>query len=180
GFLMLVIPALQAQVVKVPADIQMRLMVKILAYERDHRFDSDNFTNVVVLYHSKVSGSVAAKDAVINAHTQSPLKVNRAIIRFIPIDISTVGDIGEELHRQGARVVYLTPMRGVNIGAIINACRAQSILSVSGVYDFAQFGATISFDLLDNKPKFIINTTSAKLEQVVFSSDLLKLATVIE
>ncbi|HNM16098.1 MAG TPA: hypothetical protein PKJ64_15090, partial [bacterium] len=60
GFLMLVIPALQAQVVKVPADIQMRLMVKILAYERDHRFDSDNFTNVVVLYHSKVSGSVAA------------------------------------------------------------------------------------------------------------------------
>ncbi len=76
-------------------------------------------------------------------------------------------------------ILYITPLRATGIKEIIRACGAGKILTLTGVPEYVTDGVAIGIGIKGEKPRILINITSAKNEGSDFSSQLLKLAMVI-
>jgi hypothetical protein len=77
-------------------------------------------------------------------------------------------------------LIYVAPLRAYDVTKISNLSKKLKILTLTGVNEYIDFGLSITIGVKGDKPQIIINLPSAKAEGADFSSQLLKLATVIE
>ena len=78
-------------------------------------------------------------------------------------------------------VLYITPLRAVNVEQVTAFSRKYHILTFTGVPDYMapSSGASVGVELKGGRPQIVINLSAAKAEGADFSSQLLKLARVV-
>lgn len=164
----------------VPVDVQFNLLMKILSFDRNLTARIERQIVLGVLYQEKYRESLNTKNTIENLtkrYNEQPEIKNP--ISFVPLEIRGDTNINEILSKQNLDVLYLCPLRAVDISQISTECRNLKINSMTGVPEYLDHGISVSLDVKSQKPQIIINLNSTKLEGSDYSSQLLKLVKII-
>lgn len=157
------------QRVLVPPEVQLALFRKIWTLDRN--FPRQATTTVAILYQRLYRESYVAKEEILNAGRNVPG------LQFVTIDIDAAGP--DERQFDHVDVVYLAPLRAVELAALLARTRARAIRSVTGVPEYVARGVAVGITVERNRPVILINLEAARTEGADFSSQLLKLARVV-
>jgi hypothetical protein len=159
-----------AQEVVVPVEIQVPLLLKILAFDR-HLADAAEPLVVGVVFQRRNRASAA-----IGREVRGLLAAAARPIRVIAIDLDETRDLRGTLLREGVRVVYIAPLQAVSVSTVTEATRGERVVSVTGVPHYVEQGLAVGIDLSDSRPRIVINLAASRAEGADFSAELLKLA----
>lgn len=172
--------AVEAQEVAVPVDVQVPLMAKILGFDRKLD-DSKDDVVLGVLYQGRfrMSASVAkeVQDAV---KRLAPDAVVGRRMRSVAIDLDETPDLGATLTRHGVTVLYVTPLRAADLGAISVTSRSSGITTMTGVPSYVETGLAIGIGMRGTRPEIVINLVASRAEGADLNAQLLKLARIVQ
>lgn len=182
--LAVLIPTLgKAQEVEIPATIQYSLFTKILSFDRNVNLRTTSSGNIVIgiLYQEKVRSSVIAKDEMVAAIKGSSVQsVGGHPITYKLIPLPEAGDVRPSISSGEISVFYLTPLRGVDLASILSVSKSRKILTLSGVPSYCDKGVSVCIEEVAERPGIAINLAASRLEGSDLSSQLLKMARVIQ
>jgi len=161
-----------AQDMDVPVQIQVALFLKVLTFDRNLVVSPASEIVVGVVFQSGNRSSVNAKNVAMTA-LQAAGK--RRKIRAIAIDLDRE-TLLTALPRYRPSVLYVAPLRAVEIGDLATIARDANVTTVTGVPQYVALGLAVSVRLQGERPKLVINAEAAKAEGADFSAELLKLA----
>lgn len=171
---------LTAQEIAVPVPVQVSLFSKILSYDRNLETRAGKEIILGVVFQSRFKRSLNVKDDFITAMNENKIKTIKKIpLRVIPIDIYDT-DLAKTIEQFKINVLYVTPLRAVDIASISSISQTKKIMTLTGVPEYSNNGISVSIGLKGEKPLIIINIKAAKAENIDFGSQLLKLAKVIQ
>jgi hypothetical protein len=170
----------RAQEMSVSLRVQHHLLMKVLAFDRSLVGRGSNELVVGLLYQSKVRFSQLVKEELMSiADTTSDLMSN-IVVHWFPIDISQGGDVRARIMKHHVDCLYVAPLRAVDMERIVTICRANKIRTMTGVSDYVEQGLAIGIGVDGEKPQIEVNLVAAKAEGADFTSQLLKVARIIE
>jgi hypothetical protein len=170
-----------AQEISVPVDLQFRLFLKILDFDRNLKTRVGDEIVFGIVYQKTFVESVDTKNELVKAIEQSALKkIDNIPIRYILIELKNENSFVDAVSEEKVDILYITPLRGFDIRILAHVCKAKKIMSLTGVPSYVSLGISIGFNLKGQKTEIIINLRSAKAEGADFSSKLLHLTRVIE
>ncbi len=170
-----------AQQMPVPVDVQVPVLLKVLAFDR--RIADARGENLVVgvLYQSGFRLSSTAKDQVMQALSRagSSGPANRPL-SAVAVDADEKEDLEKTLKSLGVKVLYVTPLRAFDLERLVAATRRGGTLTMTGVPEYVQAGLSVGLDLRQDRPRILVNLRAARAEGADLAAPLLGLATVVE
>jgi len=164
--------AARAQDMDVPVQMQVALFLKVLTFDRNLVVSPASEIVVGVVFQSGYRASINAKNI---AMTALQATANSRKIRAIAIDLDRE-TLSTALPRHRPSVLYVAPLRAVEIGDLATIARNANVTTLTGVTEYVALGLAISVRLQGERPKLVINAEAAKAEGADFSAELLKLA----
>jgi hypothetical protein len=169
-----------AQEIAVPIEAQIPLLCKVITYDRDLKKRAGGELVIAVLYQRKFKSSLNIKDEVVGALEKMEILTDTNLrLRCVAIELIDEKNLLQELVSKEVDVVYLTPTRAFDIDSITLVTRERHVLSLTGVPDYVGAGISVGVAAKGEKPQILINRVAAQEEGADFSSQLLKLAKVI-
>jgi hypothetical protein len=166
-----------AQDMPVPVELQIPLLSRILAFDRNFETGLEAEIVVAIVYQSRFRASNTANQKVLDAvKTRNWWWANGLPMRCVPVDLSQGRSLRAQLAAAGADVIYVAPLRAVDIGSITEVSRDLDVLTYTGVPEYVRGGVGVGLDLLENRPLIVVNLDGTRAEGSAFSSELLKLA----
>lgn len=156
----------------VPVELQLALFTNI--WRLDRNFDSSGVVTLVIVYQSGYRDSLLVKDDVVA--TVERLKLP---IRCIPLEVGSEELLQTQLSQVRNVVVYVTPLRSVDVGEIARISRSRGLRTVTGVPEYVDEGIAVGIGERKARPLIIINLRGARAEGSDFSSQLLGLARIV-
>ena len=171
---------LLAEEAAVPVSIQVELLLKVAAYDKNLATRAAGRVRLVVL--------VKREDADSARSAAQALKALEKTDRLIGLPLESMTMVYGEpaaLARQASEgnvsIVYVMPgFSDAELAAMANALSGVNVLSVGSLAKYAQRGTVIGFDLAGGKPKLLVHLGQARRQNVELSSSVLKLMRVIE
>lgn len=166
--------------IAVPVSVQYPLMLKILQFDRNLRAHVGERIVIGVIYQGRSRTSLRTKDEFVKAHGDSGgTRVAGTPVDVVAIDIeeTSLVDAFDSLEID---VVYLTPLRAVDIATITALTRERGITSMTGVESYVRAGVSVGVGLAQEKPKVIVHLDGSIAEGADYSSQLLSLALVVK
>lgn len=171
---------LSAQTVLLPEDVQYPLLAKILTFDRRLEVRTGDEIVLGIIFQQEFPPSHANLLALEAAAARSPIRsVHDLPVRLLPVRLDQVQDLPAQLRREGVNLVYLAPVRAVDIQRILDAARTVGALTVTGVPEYVAQGVSVGMGLRNSRPRILINLSSARLEGADLTASLLSLAEVI-
>lgn len=164
--------------ITVPVPLQAKLLAKVAKYDRNMPKRASGSLKVAVLDNgSGSSASAAAKlaSAVGNISSIAGVPASAEVTKF-----SSAGSLKGAVKSGGVAIVYITPGMSGDVSGLAGALSGVSVLTVGAVGSYAGKGAVLSFDLVEGKPKIMVNLGQAKKQQVSFHPNFLKLAEIVD
>jgi hypothetical protein len=164
----------------VPISLQVALMLKVAAYDKNLPSRAGSKARVLVLVKAEDADSVRAAAQATNALS------NAAPIAGLPAESATktyadAAGLANQIVSERVSVLYLTPgFSSDELREVAHALTGLSVLSVGALARHASQGTVLAFDLVGGKPKLIVNLKQAQKQNVELSSSVLKLMRVIE
>lgn len=173
--------ALSAQEVAVPVDVQVPLFVKILNFDRSLSSRARGEVVLGVLCQGKYRTSAAVADDVQReAHRLAGTAIGGLQVRVVVIDLDETPDLGAALHRLQVTVLYVSPLRGVDVASVSRASRAAQITTLTGVPRYVETGLAIGIDMKGERPQIMVNLAASRAEGADLNAQLLKLARIVQ
>ncbi len=173
--------AIAVEEMEVPVDIQIPLFMKILTYDRNLKKRVGDEIVMGVVYQEKFRKSLNVKTQLEKYLANSKEdKIDDVPFRYVLINLSSLSMFKAILAREKVDIVYIAPLRAAAVEALAADCRALGITSLTGVPAYCELGIAISIGSKGESPQIIINLPGAQSEGADFSSQLLKLAKVID
>ena len=170
-----------AQEMLVPVDVQLPLFLKLLAFDRNLKTRVGNEIVIGIVYQRIFRTSLNVKDEWLGEIDKSSIKKIQEIpIHYVTVDISDKIDLAKAISRDHIDILYIAPLRAVKIETITSVSRAKQVITLTGVPDYVESGLAVGIGIKGEKPQFIINLPVAKAEGADLSSQVLKLAKVIQ
>jgi uncharacterized protein DUF4154 len=172
--------AVEAQEVAVPVDVQVPLMAKILAFDRKLGEHTKDDVVLGVLYQGRFRMSASVAQEVQDAVKRlAPDAVVGRRMRSVAIDLDETPDLGATLTRHGVTVLYVTPLRAADLGAISVTSRSAGITTMTGVPSYVETGLAIGIGMRGTRPEIVINLVASRAEGADLNAQLLKLARIV-
>ena len=169
--------AATAQVMEVPVAVQIPLFLKTLAFDRELKKRAPTEIVFAVVYQGGHRPSVTARDEAVRA-LAAAAPVEGLPLRIVTIDLDR-DTLVAALERERVTMLYITPVRGVDISAIGRSAQFAGATTFTGVARYISAGLAVGVRLQGDRPKLLINVDSARLEGAEFRAELLKLAQVV-
>lgn len=170
-----------AQEVPLPADTQIKLLVKTLEFDRNLSGRSHDYVNIAIFYQKKNRQSNDLRLDIENVIQQfKNSKIQKKSVKFLFIDISSLTDFTDIINSQHIDVAFILPLKSINVNDISNITRQKQIISITPCPEYIKNGVSIGFDMQGGKPQIILNLSNSKKEGTNFSSIFLNYAKVIE
>ena len=71
-------------------------------------------------------------------------------------------NLREIIKKKNIKILYITPLRGIDVSEISSICKEANVLTITGVEEYLENGVSVILSLINNKLKIIINQPSAK------------------
>ncbi|MBI3193509.1 MAG: YfiR family protein [Ignavibacteriae bacterium] len=164
----------------VPVDIQFQLLKKILNYDRNFHTRSGDTIAIGVAYQKRYRTSLTTKDEFLRVtDEQTESKIGNLPVVYYALETGSVGELLNSLSENKIDILYLTPLRGIDIEQIASFCNTSGIFTFTGIPDYVSSGIIVGIDIKGESPQILINLTSAKEASVDFNSQLLKLSRIV-
>ena len=161
----------------VPVEVQVPLLLKILAFDRALTSTKSDSLVVGVVFQgrNRTSSDIGAevRGQLTAGGRQS---VAGRSIRVVPIDLDATDDISAMLLRDSVRVLYVAPLRAVAISTVAAATRERLVVTFTGIPRYVEQGLSVGIDVNGVRPQIVINLPASRAEGALFSADLLKVA----
>ena len=167
-----------AQEMDVPVALQMPLFLKVISFDHLLPARTAGTLLVGVAYQSGHRPSGQVKDAVLLAGADLGRAINGLDVRFVAIDLDHV-ELAETLERLHVTVLYVAPMRGLDVAMLSATTRAAHVTTVTGVSRYVEQGLAIGVRLRGDRPQILVNLGASRLEGAELGAELLKLAQVL-
>lgn len=166
---------------RVPFDLQAKLLLKILTFDRNLETRVDSAVVVGIVYQPGYRQSERARSELSAALD----KYSDKKVKGLPVSVVTIRylsrlDLMAKVRSENVSVLYVTSCDSAHLEEIIKVARENHILTISSEKSHVEEGISLAVGLKENKPQITINLSSAKAEGCEFSSQLLKLAEVLE
>ncbi len=163
----------------VPVSVQFPIFLKIFGFDRNlNRLGKK--INIYIIYQSNYRASLNTKNDIINTVNSQKLNYTGGLpISYIPVDISNE-NIDGFFEKNIPGIAYFCPLRAADIRNMTQLCKNKKMISMTGVTSYTKEGVSLTIDRKGDKPEIVINLASAKSEGSDFSSQLLKLSTIID
>ncbi len=169
-----------AQEMAVSPEVQYSIFVRILSFDRTLQRKERSKIVIGVLYQEGVRESLQAKNDFLAAVAQSNIKevfgrqIECVLISATSATLSTVGGSG------AIDVLYVAPVRALDIGQLVGQMADAKILTLTGVPDYVEDGIAIGIGVRGDKPVILVNLHEARNQGADLSAQLLHLATIVE
>jgi YfiR/HmsC-like len=160
--------------------IQYTLLLKIMTYNKNFLGKATDKVIIGIVFQSGYRISTDAKETLVDVIDGSGLKVENRIVNYILIDLSGSAGMEYFVKNSSPDVLFVLPMRGINISNITDVSERYKIMTFTVVPAFMDDGISACVNMDGEKPVIMINRNSARSEGVDFSSQLLKVARIIE
>jgi len=169
-----------AQEMAVPVGVQVPLFLKILAFDRNLMAQSGPLV-LGIVYQGKYRSSANAADEARRA-TKGVLSPGAGglPLKVVLLDLDGTPDLGEALARLKVRVIYVSPLRAIDLRSIRDASRSGGIRSLTGVTRYVDDGLGIGIDLKGDRPEILVNLEASRAEGGDLDAQLLKLARIVQ
>ena len=171
-----------SQEVVVPIDVQMQLFFKIISFDRNFKSRIKNNITINIVYQKKFRNSLNALNEVLSFFDKNmnyrSFEGFNVVVK--PLAIESENDLKNYMTSNLNDIYYICPMRAVNISSISVHSKNNKILSFTGVQEYVEEGISFGFGIKGDKPLIIINLETSKKIGADYSSQLLRLAKVIE
>ncbi len=161
-----------------PCALQLTLLGKVLSFDRTLT-SRTTVLEIGVLYQADYPESEAAKADFMRA-TKTLAAANTMQLRFKPINIEGKPGFRDVFRALNVEAVYVMPLRGLDISALTRAAAASGVRTFSGVPEYVYEGVSVTVGTRQGRPVIYVNLKTARAQGSDFSSQLLKLANVIE
>jgi uncharacterized protein DUF4154 len=181
-FLLAAVFLCEGQDAPIPLEVQYRLLTKIVEFDRRFQALTEKKMVLAVVYQRKYRPSLEAQEEIAQLVKKNSNQAgeNEFSLDCIAIDLSPETDLKQSLAASHASLLYIAPLRSVDLGTITSVSRELKINTFTGVQEYAERGVAVTIGINGNKPQIIVNLTAAKAEGSNYSSQLLGLARVIE
>ncbi len=169
-----------ADVVAVPVPLQIKLLAKVAAYDKNLAERAAGKVRVLVV--AKPGDPDAARVAGLAKTALGELSE----IGGLPVEALATSNISPPelrlaVEKQKVSVIYFAPgLSPSEVEAVGKALDGASILTASASPGDVGRGIVLGFDLVSSKPKILVHLAQAKKQRVALAADVLKLAKVIE
>lgn len=168
-----------AQDMPVSTDFQAKLFSKILTFDRNLQTRENKGLVIGILYQEQVRASLIIK----NEFTNSLMALNGKqafIFTCIPINIGTGKDLPKLLAQDNIDIFYVTPIRTIDIQEIAQLSQKYKKRTFTGVPEYVNLGLTVGVTIRNERPQILINLPTAKKSGANFTSQLLKISTLVK
>ena len=159
---------------------QYVLLLKMLTYNKSFLNKSTGKVIIGIVFQNSYRFSADEKDALVNVIDESDLKVENRSVDYILMDVSESTHLEYYGKSSSIDVLFVLPMRGINIGTITAFSQKYKIMTFTSSPDYMNVGISACVNMDGEKPVIIINRNSTRSEGVDFSSQLLRVARIIE
>ena len=167
-----------AQEMEIPISVQIPLFFKVLSFDRQlHPRGHGEFV-VGIAYQNGNRASVVARDEALRAIELAHEIVAGVPVRAVAIDLDRES-LGDALRDRQISLLYVTPLRGVDVAAVAATAGTSGVTTASGVTRYIELGLAIGVRLQRDRPKILINLQGSRLQGADFAAELLKLAEVM-
>lgn len=167
-----------SQQLSTPVSVHLPIMMKSLDYDRNLK--NKNIIRIGIIYQENFRSSFKTKNQIINIAKELESKLSSNFqFEFEGININKSEDIRDFIKTGNYDVVYIAPLRAVNIENLANILRQNKILAITGIAEYVVHDIPFTVDLVNDKPKIVIDLNNSKNSGADFNVSLLKLAKVI-
>lgn len=172
-------PSANGDSVAVPVGLQVELFAKVADYDKTLRGRADGVVRVLVVTRGGVPESASTAARVLNALT-GVSRISGVPHEDSTVEFTDVDALVALCKLKGIGILYMAPGL-VDVDApLSSALHGLPVLTVSASAEGVRMGAVLGFDLVGSKPKLLVNLTACRRQDVQLSSDVLKIATVVE
>jgi len=167
----------------IPVRTQIPIFLKILEWDKNiiSKEQGNKDFLIGILYQPKNPISSSIFTEIWQFESQKfILKQNNRRIKFLPLEMNSTDNLENLLKKNLINAVIITPLRAVEISEIVKITQSNKILSFGLLSHYTSMGVALSLDIKADRPQILINLSSAKKEGADFSSNLLKLAKIID
>jgi hypothetical protein len=173
-------PATAAEVMAVPMDLQVPLILKILVYDRNFGEREQSAVNIGVVYVPGDPASLRARDELMRALDRVSDKTVKGLpIRYTSLEFTSDTDVEAAVLARRISVLYIAPGNGANLEQLRRLSERNQVMTVTGIPDYVNRGAAVGIGLRQDKPEILINLASARSAGGEFDASLLRIARVI-
>ena len=167
--------------VPVPVKVQYPLFLKIMSLDRELPTRVGDELVIGVVYQPQIRESWRIKDDFMEVVRKSKIRTIKDIpVRCVPIPLESTGSLESMIAEQSVDVLYVGPLRAIDIDGIAQVTRARHIATLTGVPEYVEEGLAVGIELVQDQPGILINLKAARAEGTQFNTQLLRLARVIE
>ena len=172
----------QAQKMAAPAEIQVPLLFKILTFDRRLATRPPGDVMVIaVVFQTGYRASLVARNQIVDAlKAMEDSTISGHPVRWVAVEWIDEEQVRLALIRERTDVVYVTPLRGVELHPLIRTARAAGMTTFTGVPLYVDQGVALSIGIVRERPQIIVNLAATRAEGSDFTSQLLRLCKVIE
>jgi hypothetical protein len=169
-----------AQEMPVSAAIQYPLLLKILSYDRNLSERAGTDLVIGVVYQSRYRPSQAVQEQLHAAENTSSIRqIQGHTVRLIPIDLTNLDQLEQTIRQKQVNVLYVTPLRSVDIRQLAALCQRNHIGSLTGMPEYLGQGLAVGIGIKENRPDILINLEAARSMGLDLSAQLLRLVTIV-
>ena len=172
----------QAQKMAAPAEVQVPLLFKILTFDRRLATRPPGDVMVIaVVFQTGYRASLVARNQIVDAlKAMEDSTISGHPVRWVAVEWIDEEQVRLALIRERTDVVYVTPLRGVELHPLIRTARAAGMTTFTGVPLYVEQGVALSIGIVRERPQIIVNLAATRAEGSDFTSQLLRLCKVIE
>ena len=172
--------ALCSQEMPVPIEVQYPLFLKIITFDKNLSERCKDEIIIGIVYQQNFKQSLDVMKELVEVIEKGPVqKIMDKPIRYVLINLD-VHNLEKRVQEQDVHLLYIAPLRAESIEKISQIADKYDLLTLSGVPEYIPKGLAVGLQIEGKKPKVLINNKVALQENVVFNSQILKLAKVIE
>jgi len=172
----------QAQKMAAPAEIQVPLLFKILTFDRRLATRPPGDVMVIaVVFQTGYRASLVARNQIVDAlKAMEDSTISGHPVRWVAVEWIDEEQVRLALIRERTDVVYVTPLRGVELHPLIRTARAAGMTTFTGVPLYVEQGVALSIGIVRERPQIIVNLAATRAEGSDFTSQLLRVCKVVE
>ena len=166
----------------VPVEVQYPLLLKIISF--DHNFNSKIHNNIIIIgiiYQERNINSKDCAENLLDAAENSPIKT--AFGKQVILEMINISNAAEGLRKLNSgeySILYIAPLRAFELSKITSIAENQKILTFTGVPKYVNEGISVGIDIQSDKPRIVINLTSALSAGCDFHPQLLKISRIVQ
>ena len=179
-FSLIISSTASAQEMPLPVETQLNVLLKTLTFDRNLKERKGERLTIGIVYHGLFDKSLRVKDELIEAFKTVRIKeIFEHPLHIVTVDLHLIG-LEEAVTGQGVDILYITPLDSSEIRKIGESSRSMGVITMSGVPQYSEQGIAVTVGRKGEAAQIIINLDAARAAGANFSSQLLKMAKIVD